>query len=125
MNTPVVPDASSQTVEQVIYKGLIGNILDTVPMDPVNRVDLQRTNALVSNTFSARSLSVLLGLSNPILMIGGLVWGLWAASNIDPVAVDTKVTANPVNAGTRVETEERFIAFADSSPAEKNPAAIP
>ncbi len=94
-------------------------------MDPLKRVDLQRTNAVVSNTFTGRSLSVLIGLSNPLLMIGGLVWGFWAASNINPVAIVTKVTAHPVNAGARVETEERFVAFADSSPVEKGPAADP
>lgn len=125
LNTPVVPDASSRTLEQVIYKGVIGNVLDTLPMDPMQRVDLQRTNAVVSNTASGRTLSVLLGLSNPILMIGGLVWGMWAASNIHPVAVDTKVAALPVNAGVRVETEERLVALADSSPAEKDPVAAP
>lgn len=123
LNPPVAPDASSQASEQVIYKGLIGNMLDTLPMDPVQRVDLQRTNAVVSSTFSGRSLSVLLGLSNPLLMIGGLVWGFWSASNIHPVAVATKVTANLINAGARIETEARSVAFADSSPAEKGPAA--
>lgn len=125
LNTPVVPGASSKTFEQVIYKGVIGNVLDTLPMDPMQRVDLQRTNAVVSNTASGRTLSVLMGLSNPILMIGGLVWGMWAASNIHPVAVDTKVAALPVNAGVRVEPEERLVALADSSPAEKAPAAVP
>jgi len=121
LNPPVAPDASSKASEQVIYKGLIGNMLDTLPMDPVQRVDLQRTNAVVSSTFSGRSLSVLLGLSNPVLMIGGLVWGLWSASNIHPAAVATKVTANLINAGARIETEARSVAFADSSPAEKGP----
>lgn len=125
LNTPVVPDASPQTSDQVIYKGLIGNMLDTLPMDAVQRVDLQRTSTVISNTFTGRSLAVLLGLSNPVLMIGGLVWGLWSASNINPVAVVTKVTANLVNAGARIETEERFVASADSSPAEKSPAADP
>ena len=121
LNPPVAPDASSKASEQVIYKGLIGNMLDTLPMDPVQRVDLQRTNAVVSSTFSGRSIAVLLGLSNPVLMIGGLVWGLWSASNIHPVAVATKVTANLINAGARIETEARSVAFADSSPAEKGP----
>lgn len=125
LNTPVVPDASPQTSDQVIYKGLIGNMLDTLPMDAGQRVDLQRTSAVVSNTFSGRSLAVLLGLSNPALMIGGLVWGLWSAANINPVAIATKVTASLVHAGARVETEERLVAAADSSSAEKNPAADP
>lgn len=123
LNSPVAPDASSQPTAQVIYKGVIGNVLDTLPMDPVNRVDLQRANAVVSNTFSGRSLATLIGMSNPILMIGGLVWGLWSASNIQPVAVETKAAFKPVDAGIRVETEERGVTFAESSAAEKAPAA--
>jgi len=35
---------------------------------------------------TARTLSVWvgLGLSNPVLLIGGLIWGIYAASNIKP-----------------------------------------
>lgn len=69
---------------QVLYKGVVGNILETVPMDPAQRVTLQRGNAVISNTLSARSLSVLAKLANPALLIGGIAWGLWAASNINP-----------------------------------------
>ena len=65
---------SSQGLDQVVYKGLVGNVLDAIPMDPVKRVDLQRTNAVVSSTLSARSLAVLAGLSNPVLLLGGFVW---------------------------------------------------
>jgi hypothetical protein len=95
-------------------------VLDTLPMDPARRVDLQRANAVVSNTVSGRSLATLIGMSNPIFIIGGLVWGLWSASNIQPVAVQTKVAVTPANAGARIETEERAVSFAESSPAEKN-----
>lgn len=108
-----------QNASQTIYKGLIGNVLDTLPMDPMKRVDLQRTTAVVSNTLSGRSLSVLAGLSNPLLMIGGLAWGLWAASNIDPAAADPNVAASPAHPDARLETEDRLIALADNSPAEK------
>jgi len=123
--SPDVPDAPSQPAAQVIYKGLIGNVLDAVPMDPVKRAELQRANAVVSNTFSGRSLAVLIGLSNPILMIGGLVWGFWSASNIHSVAVQTTVAIDPVKSGIRIETEERAITVAESSPAKKGPDAIP
>jgi len=40
--------------------GMIGNVLDTLPMDPAKRVELKRTSAVISNTFSARTLSVVL-----------------------------------------------------------------
>ena len=123
--SPDVPDAPSQPAAQVIYKGLIGNVLDTVPMDPVKRAELQRANAVVSNTFSGRSLAVLIGLSNPILMIGGLVWGLWSASNIQPVVVQTTVAIDPVKSGIRIETEEHVVHFAESSPAKEVPDAGP
>lgn len=76
------PDAAPQDFDQIVYKGVVGNVLDGIPMDPSRRVSLQRTNAILSNTFSGRSLGVLAGLSNPALLIGGLVWGIWSASNI-------------------------------------------
>lgn len=120
LKSPDVPDASSQPAAQVIYKGVIGNVLDALPMDPVNRVDLQRANAVVSNTVSGRSLATLIGMSNPIFIIGGLVWGLWSASNIQPVAVETKAALKPVDAGVRAETKERLITIAESLPAEKS-----
>ena len=65
-----------------VFKGVVGKALDAVPMDPEERVVLQRTNAVISSTMTGRSLSVWAGLANPILMIGGLVWGVFAASNI-------------------------------------------
>lgn len=68
--------------EQVIYKGVVGNLLEEVPIEPEQRVQLQRGNAVLSNTFSGRSLAVFLGIASPPLMIAGLLWGLWAASQI-------------------------------------------
>ncbi len=77
-----------QGFEQAIYKGLVGNALDAVPMDPLKRLELQRTNAIVGNTLLGRSLALVAGLSNPALLLGGLAWGIWAASNIKAAAVD-------------------------------------
>ena len=74
-------------IDQVIYKGVVGNLLEGMPIDPDKRVQLQRTNAVVSNVVSARSLAILLGVANPVLMIGGLVWGVWSASQIKPAEV--------------------------------------
>jgi hypothetical protein len=73
--------------DQAIYKGLVGNVLDAVPMDRLKRLDLQRTNAIVGNTLLGRSLTVLAGLSNPLLLLGGFAWGVWAASNIKAAAI--------------------------------------
>ena len=78
-DAPLLPAVVGDTV----YKGVVGKALDAVPMDAERRVVLQRTNAVVSNALTARSLSVwVLGLANPIFLVGGVVWGLFAASNI-------------------------------------------
>jgi hypothetical protein len=69
-------------IDQVIYKGVVGNILEAVPLDPEQRVHLQRGNAVVNNTFTGRTLAVLLGIASPPLMIVGLIWGIWSAANI-------------------------------------------
>ena len=75
--------AVPQKAEQALYKGVVGNLLEAVPMDADKRVELQRVNAVVSNPFSVRSLALLVGISNPVVMIGGLLWGFWAASQIE------------------------------------------
>ena len=87
------PAVSSPELEQAIYKGVVGNALDVVPMDPAKRVDLQRINTVVTSTVSGRSLAALTGLSNPVLLIGGLFWGMWAASNIKAVEDGIKPVA--------------------------------
>jgi len=78
---------SASKVEDVLYKGIVGKALDVVPMDPEHRAGLQRTNAVVSNTITGRSLSIWAGLTNPVLLIGGMAWGFFAASNIKSEAL--------------------------------------
>jgi hypothetical protein len=82
---PEAPENSS--VDQVIYKGVVGNLLEVVPLPVEQRLQLQRGNAVVSNTLTGRSLAVLLGLTSPVLMIGGLIWGIWSAANIKAATV--------------------------------------
>jgi hypothetical protein len=82
--TPPDTPARAKGVDQVLYKGVVGNLLDAVPIDPERRLELQRANAVASSVFSGRSLAVLLGVANPVLMVGGLVWGIWSASKIKP-----------------------------------------
>jgi hypothetical protein len=81
-DTPLIPD--------VVYKGLVGKALDAVPMDAERRVALQRANAVVSSTVTGRSLTVWAGLANPVLMIAGMAWGIYSASNIrtDEIKLD-------------------------------------
>jgi hypothetical protein len=69
-------------VGDLVYKGLVGKALDAVPMEPNERTALQRTSAVVSGTLTGRSLAVWAGLTNPIFLVAGLVWGLFSASNI-------------------------------------------
>jgi hypothetical protein len=106
---------SSQGFDQIVYKGLVGNVLDAIPMDPAKRVDLQRTNAVLSSTLSGRSLALLAGLSNPVLLIGGFVWGVWAASNIKPEEQGSQTTAAAGDYAGGAATEQRLLALLDAS----------
>jgi hypothetical protein len=81
----------SQKPEQALYKGVVGNLLEAVPMDAGQRVGLQRANAIVGTPFSVRSAALLLGIANPVVMIGGLIWGIWAASQIENPKTADKV----------------------------------
>lgn len=106
------PGVTSPGIDQAIYKGIVGNVLDGIPMDPLKRVDLQRANAIISNTASGRSLAILVGLTNPVLLIGGLIWGVWAASNIKAAELETKVTANSAPTDNSADIQGRLIALA-------------
>lgn len=79
---PVLPD--------VIYKGIVGKALDAVPMDPHERAVLQRSSAVISGTLTGRSLAAWAGLTNPVLLVAGLIWGIYSATNIKPVETAAK-----------------------------------
>lgn len=87
-------------VDDVLYKGIVGKALDVMPIDPQQRVALQRASAVASGTASGRAVSTWVGWSNPFLLVGGLVWGIFAASNIRAEAKAARVEAtlapNPV-----------------------------
>ncbi len=87
---PATDAGTAHRFDQMLYKGIVGNLLDAVPMDPGERVTLQRTNAVASGAMSGKSLATLAGLAHPGFLIGGLVWGLWAASNIEPAPENTR-----------------------------------
>ena len=82
--------ASAGGADQILYKGVVGNLLEAVPLEPEQRVQLQRTNAVISNPLSARSIALLLGITNPLVMLVGLAWGIHAASRIEAPASDAK-----------------------------------
>lgn len=81
---PATESKESSAIDQaqVLYRGVVGNLLEAVPLPAEQRVQLQRGNAVVGNTLTGRSLTLLLGLASPVLMVGGLIWGIWSAVNI-------------------------------------------
>lgn len=91
---------SPQQFAQLAYRGLIGNVLEAVPMDTEVRVNLQRTSAVVSSTLFGRSLAAVAGMSNPFLLLGGLFWGVWSAVNINPQEARTAFAGNSSAGGT-------------------------
>jgi hypothetical protein len=92
-NPPPRPaESSAQRFDQVLYKGVVGNLLEAVPMESEQRTTLQRTNAVVSGALSGKSLAAMAKLAHPGFLIGGLVWGIWAAANIEQPPVNTPVT---------------------------------
>jgi hypothetical protein len=120
----------SPGIGQAVYKGVIGNVLETIPMDPSDRLDLQRTNAVVSNTLLGRTLTTLAGLSNPVLLVGGFAWGMWAASNIKQTKAGVQLTidaepsgAGPIAAERRAAILDRS-SFMDETPAISTPEPV-
>jgi hypothetical protein len=124
------PEIVPRGFDQIVYKGLVGNVLDAVPMDAADRLDLQRTNAVVSNTLFGRSLALLAGLSNPVLLLGGFVWGIWSATNIKPAEAGIVVAADSRQSSSAADTQERKAALldhasvVDNAPADKVNAPI-
>ena len=116
-NPRAVASVSAQGLDQIVYKGVVGNVLDGIPMDPSKRVSLQRTNAIISNTLSGRSLAALAGMSNPVLLIGGLVWGVWAASNIKAEDDGVQAMSEPGRAGAQSAPQPGLVALLDKMPA--------
>lgn len=91
-------------VSDVVYKGVFGKVLDAVPMDPDERVTLQKTGAVVSGATTGRSLALWAGLTHPVFLIAGAVWGLFSASNIKTADARSKPAASRVALSDSVET---------------------
>jgi hypothetical protein len=111
------PDGTASPPAQALYKGVVGNLLEAVPIDPESRVQLQRFSAVVGNPLSGHSLAVTLGIASPPLMILGLLWGLWSAKQIQPAdaLADRGRGVGPQNGMTG---DSRITAF----PGENRPA---
>lgn len=105
-------------VGDLVYKGLVGKALDAVPMDPEERVALQRTSAVASGTLTGRSLAVWAGLTNPILLIAGLAWGLFSASNIKAAEPSAGPVMNRVEPPASIEISQPQVAVLVGPPVE-------
>ncbi len=115
-------EAAPPPVPDVVYKGLVGKALDAVPMDPEKRVVLQRTNAVVSNTLTARSLAVWAGYANPMLLVAGVAWGIYAALNIKAPEAATTPDTNRVEPVAPVQIQ---FALLNALPAPMDSVAAP
>ena len=111
-------------VGDVVYKGIIGKALDAVPMDPDERVTLQRASAVVSGTLTGRSLTVWAGLANPILLIAGVVWGLFSASNIKAAEANAKPDTNRVEPPAPIEAGQPQVALLIGPPREEDTEGV-
>jgi hypothetical protein len=96
MAEPAAEPAAAPSIDQVIYKGVVGNLLEAVPLDPEQRVQLQRGNAILNNAFTGRSVALLLGIASPPLMIVGLIWGIWSAVNIKAAPPEIRTAVAPL-----------------------------
>lgn len=90
------PPTPSPSAEQVLYRGIVGNLLESVPLDSTDRVQLQRANALVTTPLGARSLALALGIAQPPLLVAGLLWGIWSAAKIKPIEAAPQHAARSV-----------------------------
>ena len=124
---------TSQPVAQTVYKGVVGNLLEEVPIDPESRVDLQRGSAVISNVLSGRSLAIALGITNPVFLVAGLAWGLYAASQIKlpaPAVTITKLASftaakdEPLADTASSDVEPASLALADVAPADVEPVSL-
>ena len=70
------------SISDIIYKGVIGKMLDSAPLENSTRTILQQANSVVGNSFAGRALATLTGVGGPILTVAGLFWGLFSAQKI-------------------------------------------
>ena len=73
---------SSATTSALIYKGVVGKILDELPLENSTRTVLQQANTVISNSYTGRAIGALTGIGAPILGVAGFLWGLFAAKQI-------------------------------------------
>jgi LysM repeat protein len=107
------PAEPAGVLPDIVYKGVVGKVLDAMPLDPSTRTGLQRANAVVGSAFTARSLGVLAGFGGPLLTVAGLIWGIFSSRHIDAAATgeskatgETKPAGDPKPAGDAMQTAQ-------------------
>jgi hypothetical protein len=73
---------STASISDIIYKGVVGKMLDSAPLENSTRTTLQQANSVVGNSFAGRALATLTGVGGPILTVAGLFWGIFSAQKI-------------------------------------------
>ncbi len=79
---PARPAEAVRALPDIVYKGVVGKVLDAMPLEPSTRTGLQQASAVVSSTASAHALGVLTGFGGPLLTVAGLIWGIFSARQI-------------------------------------------
>ncbi|MCE9642029.1 MAG: LysM peptidoglycan-binding domain-containing protein [Betaproteobacteria bacterium] len=109
---PEKPAEPASALPDILYKGVVGKVLDALPLEPATRTTLQKANTVVSGTLTVRSLGALAGFGGPLLTVAGLIWGIFSSRQIDPAAAGVKATGEtktadaPKPAGNAVRVAE-------------------
>ncbi len=97
---PTKPAEAARGLPDNVYKGVVGKVLDAMPLEPSTRTALQQANAVVSSTVSAHALGALAGFGGPLLTVAGLIWGVFSSRQIGAAATgDSKATGAATPAG--------------------------
>lgn len=81
---------TSVITSDILYKGVVGKILDAVPMESTARIKLQQANAVISSTLTGRALGALTGIGGVIIGFAGFLWGILSANKIQSASNDDK-----------------------------------
>jgi hypothetical protein len=110
---PEKPAEPASALPDILYKGVVGKVLDAMPIEPGTRTALQKANTVVSGTLTVRSLGALAGFGGPLLTVAGLIWGIFSSRQIDPAAAgvakatgETKTADAPKPAGDAVRVAQ-------------------
>ncbi len=89
-------DPPTRGLPGIFAKGVVGTVLDAVPIEPGTRTALQRANTIVSSAMTGRSLAAMTGIGGPLLTIAGLIWGIFSSRQSEAAPAEmAKPAADP------------------------------